>query len=69
VHLNPIKPLDINGDGKRDIMLNATSTTPRNLFLSSDRISAIGAKDIKLASLIETNQRIWNEFFFFIFYE
>ncbi|MGT2743013.1 hypothetical protein [Streptococcus plurextorum] len=23
------------------------------------------AKDIKLASLIETNQRIWNEFFFY----
>ncbi|MGT2743011.1 hypothetical protein [Streptococcus plurextorum] len=59
--------VDIDADGVADITLNRANTEPRNLFLSSGRISAIGAKDITLVSLIETNQRIWNEFFFFLF--
>ncbi|MGT2743022.1 hypothetical protein [Streptococcus plurextorum] len=57
--------VDIDADGVADITLNRANTEPRNLFLSSGRISAIGTKDITLASLIETNQRIWNEFFFY----
>lgn len=49
VHLNPIKPLDINGDGKDDILLNAGKMEPRNLFLSSGSIGLAGSQKIEIS--------------------